>query len=171
MRWDLTRTLLAVMAIGTLIAASFWVLRPFMLAMVWATMIVVASWPLFLMVEARLWGKRSLAVALMTVIMLSALALPLTLAVVAVLDRSDELIAWSRGVLARPLPSPPAWVEGLPLVGRKLTAEWQKLSSGGADMLHDRFDPYARDVARWLLVQAGTLGGLFVQLLLTVVSC
>ena len=43
--WDLTRILLAVVAIGGLIAASFWVLRPFLLATVWATMIVVATWP------------------------------------------------------------------------------------------------------------------------------
>jgi len=171
MRWDLTRTLLAVMAIGTLIAASFWVLRPFILAVVWATMIVVASWPLFRAMEARLWGRRGLAVVLMTVIMLTALAIPLTLAVFAVIDRSGELIEWSQQVAARPLPQPPGWAEKIPLVGRKLTAEWQKLSSGGTEALRARFDPYAKDVARWLLVQAGTLGGLFVQLLLTVVVC
>ncbi|HTO10035.1 MAG TPA: AI-2E family transporter YdiK [Candidatus Binatia bacterium] len=169
--WDLTRILLAVVAIGGLITASFWILRPFLLAVVWATMIVIASWPLFRAMEARLWGRRGLAVAVMTLIMLAALAVPLTLAVVAVIERSDEAIDWAKGVLARPLPSPPAWLDGLPLVGHKLTAEWLKLARGGSDALHARFDPYAKDVARWLLVQAGTLGGLFVQLLLTVGAC
>ena len=169
--WDLTRIMLAVMAIGGLIAASFWVLRPFMLAVVWATMIVVASWPLFRRVEARLWGKRGLAVALMTVIMLAALVVPLTLAVVTLIDRSDEMLAWSKEVSTRSLPPPPAWVSGLPLVGRKLGGEWQKLSEGGAGAIHARLEPYTRDVARWLIVQAGTLGGLFLQLLLTVGAC
>ena len=35
--WDLTRILLAVVALGGLIAASFLVLRPFLPAAVWAT--------------------------------------------------------------------------------------------------------------------------------------
>jgi predicted PurR-regulated permease PerM len=169
--WDLTRILLAVVAIGGLILASFWVLRPFLLAVVWASMIVIATWPLFRKVEARLWGKRALAVALMTAIMLAALAVPLTLAVVAVIERSDDLIDWSKGVMARGLPEPPAWTGKIPVVGHKITAEWQKLSGESGAALRARFDPYARDVARWLLVQAGTLGGLFVQLLLTVIVC
>jgi len=169
--WDLTRILLAVVAIGGLITASFWVLRPFLLAAVWATMIVVASWPVLRAVQSRLWGRRGLAVAVMTLIMLALVAVPLTLVVVAVVDRSDELITWSKAVAARPFPSPPAWVEGVPLVGRRLSGEWQKLSAGGAGELQARLEPYSRDVARWLLVQAGTLGGLFVQLLLTVGAC
>ena len=43
--WDVTRILLAVVSIGGLIAATFWVLRPFLPALIWATMIVVATWP------------------------------------------------------------------------------------------------------------------------------
>jgi len=44
---DLTRMTLAILCMLVLIAASFWVLRPFLAAAVWATMIVVATWPLF----------------------------------------------------------------------------------------------------------------------------
>jgi predicted PurR-regulated permease PerM len=73
--------------------------------------------------------------------------------------------------MSRGLPEPPAWTARIPVVGRKLTTEWQQLSGEGGEALRARFDPYARDVARWLLVQAGTLGGLFVQLLLTVIVC
>src|SRR4026209_327243 len=43
--WDVTRILLAVLALGGLIAASLWVLRPFLPAMIWATMIVRAPRP------------------------------------------------------------------------------------------------------------------------------
>ena len=45
-RQDLTRTTLAIIFILLLIAASLWVLRPFLAATVWATMLVVATWPL-----------------------------------------------------------------------------------------------------------------------------
>jgi len=50
---------LAVLAIGILIAASFWIVRPFLIAGVWATMIVVATWPFMLAVQKRLWGRRA----------------------------------------------------------------------------------------------------------------
>src|SRR5687768_18511707 len=61
--WDLTRILLAVVAVGGLIDASFWVLRPFLPAVIWATMIVVATGPAVRAVEARSGGWRSVGVA------------------------------------------------------------------------------------------------------------
>ncbi len=42
---DITRTTLTVLFIGMLINASFWILRPFLRSIVWATTIVVATWP------------------------------------------------------------------------------------------------------------------------------
>jgi len=166
--WDLTRILLAVVAIGGLIAASFWVLRPFLPAVVWATMIVVATWPALRAVEARLWRRRSLAVAVMTLAMLAILAVPLTMAVVAIVERADDVVTWSRALAARPLPGVPDWVAGLPLVGKRITAEWQRLASTSSDELVARVTPYLRDIARWLIVRAGGLGTLLLQFLLTV---
>lgn len=57
---DVTRTTLIVLFIGMLIAACFWVVRPFVTAFIWATMIVVATWPLFLALQARLGAGESL---------------------------------------------------------------------------------------------------------------
>ena len=56
---DLTRTTLGVLFIGGLIAVSFWILRPFLGAVIWATMIVVPTWPIMLKVEARLRCRRA----------------------------------------------------------------------------------------------------------------
>ena len=67
---DIARITLSVLFIGILIAACLWVLRPFRGAMVWATMIVVATWPMMLATEARLGGRRWAAVVLMTASML-----------------------------------------------------------------------------------------------------
>ena len=46
--YDITRITLAVLFIGMLIAASFWVFKPFLTSFIWATIIVVATWPLLL---------------------------------------------------------------------------------------------------------------------------
>ena len=56
---DIPRTMFAVLFIGGLIAASLWILRPFLPAVVWATMIVVATWPVLLRVQGWLWGRRA----------------------------------------------------------------------------------------------------------------
>jgi predicted PurR-regulated permease PerM len=166
--WDLTRILLAVVAVGGLIAASFWVLRPFLPAVIWATMIVVATWPALRAVEARLWGRRSLAVGVMTLGMLAVMAVPLTVAIVTIVDRADLVIGWMRSLAERPVPALPDWVVGLPLVGPRLATEWQKVASTRPEEIAGRVTPYLAGIVRWLIGQAGSLGALLVQLLLTV---
>ena len=78
---DLTRTTLAVLLIGILIVGNFWILRPFLPSLLWAVMIVVATWPLMLGVQARLWGRRGLAVTVMTLALLLVFIVPFSLAV------------------------------------------------------------------------------------------
>ena len=50
-RTDIARVTLGVLFIGGLTLASFWILRPFLPAFVWAVMIVVSTWPLLQRVE------------------------------------------------------------------------------------------------------------------------
>jgi predicted PurR-regulated permease PerM len=165
--WDVTRILLAVGAIGGLIAASFWVLRPFLPSMIWAVMIVVASWPEMRWVERRLWGRRSLAVAVMTLTMLALILVPIGIAAVTLIDRADEIAAWTRSLVGRSVPGPPAWVSDLPLVGEKLATRWQSVASTPPEELAAYVTPHLAEIARWLIGQAGSMLTLFVQLLLT----
>ena len=65
---DLARTTLGVLFIGVLIVATLWIMRPFIAPTIWATMIVVTTWPMLRWFEARLWGRRSLAVLVMTLL-------------------------------------------------------------------------------------------------------
>jgi hypothetical protein len=44
-----------VLVIGLLLAACLWILRPFLGPTIWAVMVVVATWPLMLRVQAT-WG-------------------------------------------------------------------------------------------------------------------
>ena len=167
--WDLPRIVLGVMTIGGLALASFWVLRPFLLAGVWATMIVVASWPTLRAVQARLWGKRSLAVAVMTLVMLLLIAAPLVTAAVGIAQRSEDIVAWSRSLTAFVMAGPPEWVAPLPLVGNKVAEKWREVASASSDELSAQAAPYLRDIARWVLAQLGNVGTLLIELLLTVI--
>ena len=90
-REDLTRIVLSVLCILLLIAGSLWVLRAFLGAAVWATMIAVATWPILKFVQARLGGRRGLAVAVMTVGMLLLLVIPLTAAIYTIAGNTDQI--------------------------------------------------------------------------------
>ena len=88
---DLTRMTLAVIFIVGLIAASFWIMRPFLFAFIWATMIVVATWPLMLRAQAWLWQRRWLAVVVMTTALLLVFVVPLSLAIGTIAANADTI--------------------------------------------------------------------------------
>jgi len=166
---DIVRITLAVLFIGILIAASFWILTPFLTALVWATMIVVTTWPLMLGVQRRLRGKRSLAVTVMTVALLLVFIIPFTLAIVIIIDKSDEFVAWVKSLDAYTIVPPPAWVDKLPLVGPKIAARWNSLAAASPEALSERLAPYAKNFVSWLVAQAGSVMMMIIQFLLTVI--
>ena len=123
---DLARITLGVLFLGLMIFACLWVLQPFIAATVWATMIVVATWPMMLAVQVRLGGRRWLGVTVMTVAMLLVLVVPLTVAVATIVNHADDIVDWSRDIATATVPSPPVWVEELPLVGPNRSARRQR---------------------------------------------
>ena len=167
--FDLVRTMLAVLSIAGLIAVSLWILSPFLPALIWATLLVVATWPVMLAVQQRLWGSRALATIVMTGALLMMVFVPLALVVATIVENADELGARMQTLTHASVPAPPVWVEGVPLVGQKISTEWQKISALSSDELRGRIAPYAQDAARWILARAGTLAMFFLHLLLTAI--
>jgi predicted PurR-regulated permease PerM len=165
---DLARTTLQLLALGVLIASSFWIVWPFLLALTWAIMIVVATWPLLLHAQAWLGGRRSLAVALMTIALLLILVVPLYLSIETIVENADRIADWSKSLATLTVPQPPAWVEALPVVGAKLAGQWQQLAAAGPEEVAARISPYAQAFALWF-VRRVRIGLLLVQFLLTVI--
>ncbi len=166
---DLTRLTLGVLFIGVLIAASFWIMRPFLLALIWATMIVVATWPIMLRLEAWLGGRRALAMAIMTVALLLVFIVPLLLAIQTIVKHGEEIVGWAKGFATYSLPPPPAWVGKLPMVGPKFNEAWQEIAAAGPGGLRARLVPHTDEIMKRFAERAGSLAMMFVQFLLTVV--
>ena len=169
MKKDLTRTLLAILFIGLMGAASFWVLRPFLPALAWAAMLVVATWPLLRWVQARLGNKRGLAVMVMVGVLLLVLFVPILLAVGSALKYSDVIASIPEQLSSMTLPPPPNWLMSIPLAGPWLANKWLALSSAGEGAISQYFAPYAGQFVRWFLSQMGNFGLLMVNFLLVVV--
>lgn len=168
-RRDLARNLLAALCILGLIGLSLWVLRPFLAAGVWAVMIVVATWPMFIKLEAHLAGRRSRAIAVMTVGMVLLVVLPMWLAVDTIAEHAEQLTAWGVALIEDGLPNPPSWLGNLPVLGDGLAGFWRRLAQGGSGGLMAKVAPYWADSGKWLLAQIGGLGGMLIQLGLIVI--
>src|SRR6185295_3973845 len=133
-RQDLTRATLAVICILVLIAGSLWVLRPFLAATVWATMLEA--------LEARLGHRRGPAVALMTVGMLLLLVIPLWTAIETIVEHADEMGELATKMASSGLPQPPEWVAKVPLVGKRLSVTLASWADAGPAGLEARVGPY-----------------------------
>jgi predicted PurR-regulated permease PerM len=167
---DLARTTFAVLFIGALLAASLWVILPFLGPAIWATMVVVATWPLMLKVQARLFGKRALAVLVMSLLLLLLFVVPLSLAIGTIVGNADQLADWAKQAAAFHLPeAPPKWALDLPMVGGVIERAWQQASALGLRDMLPKLTPYAGNLTRWFVGQVGNVGFLMLQFLMTVV--
>jgi len=168
-RSDLTRTTLGVLFVAGLIAACFWILRPFLPAVIWATTLVVATWPVMLRVQQRLWNRRLLGVAVMTLALLLIFVVPFWLAITTITDNFDRIVEWGTSLKSFKLPPPPEWLAGVPLFGGSAAQFWESIAASGVEPLVAKAAPYAGSAATWFVAALGGLGIVFVQFLLTVV--
>ncbi len=166
---DITRTIVALLFFAMLVAVCLWILSPFVTALIWATMIVITTWPLMLKVEVGLRGKRSLAVIFMTMLLLMLFVAPLLVSTITIIDRSGEIVDLIKTVSTVSLPSPPDWVENIPVVGTKLTERWSQLAAISPADLSAHLTPYAGNALKWFGNKAGDLGKIMLHFLLTVV--
>src|SRR5213596_65800 len=130
---DLVRTTLQLIALGALMLSSFWIVRPFLVALTWAVMIAVSTWPLLLHAQAWLGGRRSLAVASMTIALLLILVVPLYLGIETIVENADRIADWSKSLATVSVPAPPSWVEAVPVVGARLAERWRELAAAGPE--------------------------------------
>ncbi|MBL8907766.1 MAG: AI-2E family transporter YdiK [Rhizobiales bacterium] len=167
---DLTRTTLALLFLGALIVTSFYILKPFLPAIVWAMMIVIATWPAFLGMQRHLWGSRLLATIVMTALLLLILILPLSFAAVSIVSNADEIATWARWMMSFELPPAPRWLTDLPMIGEPIGQGWAKLTSLGIRDLWAQAAPYAFDATKWLIGQAGGVGSMIMHFVITVIA-
>ena len=165
---DLTRTVLAVLLMVILISASFWILRPFLLAIIWAAMIVVATWPMMLKLQHALRG-RALAVTIISVAMVLVFVVPLVLAIQILVDNADTITAWWGTLATAAIPQPPEWLSRIPLVGARIAERWTSIAAADKEDLVARLAPHAAAAAQWVAGAVGSFGMLGLQFLLTVI--
>jgi predicted PurR-regulated permease PerM len=169
-RWtaDLTRTVLGVLTMGLLLGASFWILKPFLPAIIWAMMIVVATWPAMLALQRYLWNRRWLAVTAMTLGLLLVFVVPFSMAIGTIVSNIDDISDFWRKLLEFRLPHAPAWLQDFPMLGATAADAWDRLAGERLLQFSTYLKPYVGAFAKWFVAEVGGVGALLVQFLLTV---
>ena len=108
-RYDLTRLTLAILFIALLIGISLWIVRPFLPAIIWAMTLVVATWPIMRGLQARLWNRRSLAVAVMTIVLLLLFVVPFWFAIGIIVRNTGQIVTWAESIATMEFPPPSDW--------------------------------------------------------------
>ncbi len=166
---DITHATLSILFLGLLITATFWVLSPFLISILWAVIVSVTVWPVLLRLEAGLGGRRRLAVAIATSLLLLTVFVPVTLAVLTIVNSAPQVTSELRSYQSIALPAPPDWVEELPVVGERLSAEWARFAALDSQQRSAEIAPYAQAALQWFAIQAGGIGAMLLQFLLTAI--
>jgi predicted PurR-regulated permease PerM len=167
-RHDLAQRTLGVLVIAGLIGTSLWILKPFLPAVVWATTLVIATWPIMRRVQDKLWDSRALATTIMTITLLLVFVVPFWLAIGTIVRHSDQVLGWAEVITTAHASPPPAWLEDIPLIGRRLAEIWTKIADSEAPELLQKIRPYAGRLTNWFIGAVGSFGLVLVQFLLTV---
>lgn len=167
LRRDFTQITLSLLFVIGLIGASFWVLKPFLLAILWAMTLVITTWPLMLWIQRHTGNRRTVAVLIMTLALLFTLIVPFWLAVSTILSNLDSIDLLVHKVLTLQIPLPPDWVSNIPLFGSRLAENWTRLAASGINAIAPKLLPYAGATVQWFALTAGNLGGVFLQFVLT----
>ncbi|HEV8120245.1 MAG TPA: AI-2E family transporter, partial [Candidatus Polarisedimenticolia bacterium] len=166
---DITHIVLSVLFIGILIVASVWIFLPFLMTLMWAALIVVATWPLLLKLDAKLGGKRGLAVTVMTLAALLLLLIPLTVAIVMIVSHAEDIPERIKGVDVSAYATPPKWIAGVPVVGEKIAEKWTAFFGLSEEARREALAPYAKSALQWFLGKVGGVGVILAQSLLTLI--
>lgn len=166
---DITSTTLQVIIIVLMIAAGFWTISPFLTPLLWAIIIVVATWPILLRIQNCFRGRRWCAVLVMSVGLLMLLVAPLTLAISTIAQNADEIVGWIKSLSTLTVAPPPKWLNDVPVLGSKLAVKWQQLMSASSAELAAKLEPYIKNAISWFLGQAGNVGMMLLHFLLTVI--
>ncbi len=106
-----------------ILAGAFVVLKPFLLAIIWAAIIAIASWPLYLSIERRCGGRRNIASALTTALICVLLVGPMVLLIVFVMQDIVMVASYLVRVDAQGAAAP-EWLTHLPWIGPFLRERW-----------------------------------------------
>ena len=115
------RVVLALILFGL----AVWTASGFLPSLIWATILAITLWPLYLKFAARFSaGPSSLAAFIFTAIVALVLFTPMSLAVYQIAQQGDVLVSWLKQARESGV-AVPDWVARLPIAAESLQSWWR----------------------------------------------
>ena len=150
-----------------LVLWCFYIVRPFILLILWGAIIAVAVYPLFEKLQAMLGGREKLAATLMTLIALAMLVIPTVMLSGSAIENSQTLAEqMEAGTLSIPPPSDK--VESWPLVGEKLHRAWS-LASNNLSAALSKYKDQLTEFAKFVLSVAAGAGAVVLKFIVSII--
>ncbi|WMY95045.1 MAG: AI-2E family transporter YdiK [Arsenophonus sp.] len=154
---DLPKFIFNIIAIVLMITACFFILKPFILGFLWAVMVVITTWPLFVKLSLKTKYNKWLASIIMILLIILLFVIPLGILIGSILQNSGPLIEWAKSPKNIQLPHF-FWLETIPLIGHKLYHVWHTLVINGGNLLIGKLQPYIGETIIWFVAQVINIG-------------
>lgn len=105
------------------VLAGLYFLSGFLVPVLAALIVGLASWPLYQRLLRRCDGRTALAATLALIVVILVLIVPLSLALTYAIQEASSFIGWALAANRDGMPTPP-WILALPLVGERLAGYW-----------------------------------------------
>jgi predicted PurR-regulated permease PerM len=105
----------------------------------------------------------------MTALLLLIIVVPFSLAVATIVARVGDIAALGKSVEAFTIPSPPGWLDRIPIAGSAISAGWGRLAALPRAELSALVTPYAGKALTWFAARAGSVMMISLQFLLTTI--
>jgi predicted PurR-regulated permease PerM len=114
-----------------LAAGCLFVMRPFVTAFLWATVLCFSTWPLYQRLLVLLGNRRTLAACLISLAMILIVLIPFVVVGSTLADHVSAFTGAARKWIDAGPPAPPDWVKKFP----RVLAYWQNLAGDSAKFL------------------------------------
>lgn len=156
--------------VAVLVVGCFYVVSPFIAAVLFAAVVCATTWPVFLRIRRRVGGRQVVAALLMTVLLALVVIVPVALLALALTDNVTALVEFASRLTKTGSPEVPQWVQRLPVVGPWIDDYWHQLVQSRDELR--RFGERLIEPGRAVLVGVGSvLGQGLLQLTLAVLIC
>lgn len=148
----------AAIRIGVLALIFLWalqIIRPFIEVVLWATILAVAIYPLYMGLAKRLGGRNKLSATLITLAALAVLLIPSWKFFGATVDEARDVVDKAEAGTLK-VPPPPEGVQDWPLIGKDVYSAWDG-ASRNLEATLQRLRPEVIAAGKWA---AGSLAGL-----------
>jgi len=149
-----------------LVLWCFYIVKPFVMPVLWAIIFAVALFPIFRWLKSKLGERGGLAATVLTLVALALLIVPIVMLSTSTIDSVQTLTQrFEEGTLA--VPPPPEGVAEWPVVGERLSLAWGQ-ASDNLQLFLVKYRSQLQPVWAWVAAQAAGVGAAALLFLLAI---